>query len=101
MNSWVPKEFGSITPPQLGLSVTVRGLPIPLRQWYSSAKQPPGQRTFGTRIAFSACNDIVANAASIWNCRIRPDPDAVINAVSKVFGELAENIAVDFCARLG
>ena len=27
---------------------------MPLRQWYSSAKQPPGQRTFGTLSAFSA-----------------------------------------------
>ncbi len=28
--------------------------PMPLRQWYSSAKQPPGQRTFGTLMALSA-----------------------------------------------
>ena len=27
---------------------------MPLRQWYSSAKQPPGQRTFGTLSALSA-----------------------------------------------
>ena len=54
MNSWVPKVFGSITPPQFGLSVTGRCGPMPLRQWYSSAKQPPGQRTFGTLSAFSA-----------------------------------------------
>ena len=27
---------------------------MPLRQWYSSAKQPPGQRTFGTFRALSA-----------------------------------------------
>src|SRR5581483_2939543 len=45
---------GSMTPPQLGLSVSTRCGPMPLRQWYSSAKQPPGQRTFGTLIAFSA-----------------------------------------------
>ncbi len=54
MNSVVPKVFGSMTPPQLGLSVTVRCGPMPLRQWYSSAKHPPGQRTFGTFIALSA-----------------------------------------------
>jgi hypothetical protein len=27
---------------------------MPLRQWYSSAKHPPGQRTLGTLIALSA-----------------------------------------------
>jgi hypothetical protein len=56
MNSCVPKVFGSMTPPQLGLSVggrLSRG-PMPFFQWYSSAKQPPGQRTFGTLMALSA-----------------------------------------------
>ena len=52
----MPKVFGSMTPPQFGLSVTVRrpAGPMPLRQWYSSAKQPPGHRTFGTFSALSA-----------------------------------------------
>src|SRR5271157_3281352 len=54
MYSLVPKVLGSVTPPQLGLRVTVRWAPMPFRQWYSSAKQPPGQRTFGTFSAFSA-----------------------------------------------
>ncbi len=48
MNSWVPKVFGSVTPPQFGLRVTALWGPMPLRQWYSSAKHPPGHRTFGT-----------------------------------------------------
>ncbi len=54
MNSCVPKSFDSVTPPQFGLSVTARPGPMPLRQWYSSAKHPPGQRTFGTLSALSA-----------------------------------------------
>ena len=54
MNSWVPKAFDSVTPPQAGLRVTARRGPMPLRQWYSSAKQPPGQRTFGTLSTLSA-----------------------------------------------
>jgi hypothetical protein len=41
MNSCVPKLFGSITPPQLGLRVAGRCGPMPFRQGYSSAKHPP------------------------------------------------------------
>ena len=54
MNSWVPKVLSSVTPPQFGFRVTERSRPMPLRQWYSSAKHPPGQRTLGTLIALSA-----------------------------------------------
>ncbi len=52
----MPNVFGSVTPPQFGFSVTGRepAGPMPLRQWYSSAKQPPGHRTLGTLSAFSA-----------------------------------------------
>ena len=52
----MPNVFGSVTPPQFGLRVTGRDAagPMPFRQWYSSAKQPPGHRTFGTLIARSA-----------------------------------------------
>ena len=52
----MPNVFGSMTPPQFGLSVAGRCAagPMPLRQWYSSAKQPPGQRTLGTLMALSA-----------------------------------------------
>src|ERR1017187_2252636 len=50
MNSWVPKLLVSVTPPHAELSGAGRcpAGPTPLRQWYSSAKQPPGQRTLGT-----------------------------------------------------
>ena len=45
-----------MTPPQFGFSVAGRWSrgPMPFRQWYSSAKQPPGQRTLGTLMALSA-----------------------------------------------
>ena len=56
MNSCVPKELSSTTPPQFVL--TMRFLvscgPTPSFQWYSSAKQPPGQRSTGTRMCRSA-----------------------------------------------
>ena len=56
MNSWVPKWLFSSTSPQCVL--TMRGRwsrgPMPSRQWYSSAKQPPGQRRFGMFSARSA-----------------------------------------------
>src|SRR6186713_1569963 len=44
-NSCVPKLLSSVTPPQFVLTILGRWLrgPIPSRQWYSSAKQPPGQ----------------------------------------------------------
>lgn len=49
MNSCVPKEFGSGAIPQWVLTRDgrcARG-PIPSRQLYSSAKQPPGHRSTG------------------------------------------------------
>ena len=65
MNSCVPNVLSSVTPPQFGFNVTDRSRPMPLRQWYSSAKQPPGQRTFGTLIAFKRGHDVVADAAGV------------------------------------
>ena len=58
MNSCVPKELSSTTPPQCVLTLrgrVARG-PMPSRQWYSSAKQPPGQRSTGTPSSFSAAS---------------------------------------------
>ena len=56
MNSCVPKLLSSTTPPQWVLIIDGRFSrgPIPSFQWYSSAKQPPGQRMTGTFSAFSA-----------------------------------------------
>src|SRR6185312_10149823 len=55
-NSWVPKLLSSVTPPQLVFTILGRCAagPIPSRQWYSSAKQPPGQRRLGIFISLSA-----------------------------------------------
>ncbi len=56
MYSAVPKLLGSVTPPQWVFTLTGRfeAGPTPSRQWYSSAKQPPGQRTTGVAISFKA-----------------------------------------------
>jgi hypothetical protein len=56
MNSCVPKWLFSSTSPQWVLSIEGRWSlgPIPSRQWYSSPKQPPGQRKLGMFSAFSA-----------------------------------------------
>ena len=56
MNSWVPKLLSSTTLPQWVLTIDGRSSrgPMPSFQWYSSAKQPPGQRRLGMAIAFNA-----------------------------------------------
>ena len=50
---------------------------------------------------FQRGNNIVADAARIRDFGIRTDPDAVINAVAKMLGELAEDVAVDLRAGFG
>src|SRR5512146_732960 len=49
INSCVPKWLFSVTPPQWVLTIVGRFSyePMPSIQWYSSAKQPPGQRSTG------------------------------------------------------
>src|ERR1700742_4145997 len=61
MNSCVPNELSSTTPPQCVLIIFGRRSrgPMPSRQWYSSAKHPPGQRTTGT------CNSLSAATTSL------------------------------------
>ena len=61
MNSCVPKLLSSTTPPQFVFTMRLRVSfgPMPSSQWYSSAKQPPGQRSTGTPIFFSACTTSV------------------------------------------
>ncbi len=58
MNSCVPKWLFSTTPPQLVLIMAGRFSrgPMPSFQWYSSAKQPPGQRSTGMFRSFSAAS---------------------------------------------
>jgi hypothetical protein len=92
----------SSTPPQLVLTLTgrlPRG-PMPSFQWYSSAKQPPGQRTSGT------CKSSARRprrCASPWcsGSSIRADPHAFVDAGAQVLGELAVDVLVDDGARLG
>ena len=72
---------------------------MPLRQWYSSAKQPPGQRTFGTLQRLQRGDDVVADAAGVGDGGVGADPDALVDAVAEMLGELAEEVAVDLRAR--
>jgi hypothetical protein len=46
-------------------------------------------------------NDIIPDPSSVWDFGIGPNPDAFVNAVAEVFGELTENIAVDLGSRFG
>ena len=52
----MPKLLFSTTPPQWVLIIDGRFSrgPMPSRQWYSSAKQPPGQRRTGMLSSLSA-----------------------------------------------
>src|ERR1035437_9833541 len=53
MNSCVPNELSSVTPPQLVFIIEALFSfgPIPSFQWSVSAKQPPGHRRLGTLIS--------------------------------------------------
>ena len=64
MNSCVPKELSSTTPPQCVFTLRGRSSrgPMPSRQWYSSAKHPPGHRNTGTLELLERGDDIVAIA---------------------------------------
>ncbi len=101
MNSCVPKAFDSVTPPQLGLRVTARSWPMPFRQWYSSAKHPPGHRTFGTLSALSAATTSLRMPRVLGIWRVGTHPDALVDALAEMLRELAEEVAVDLRAGLG
>src|SRR6185503_14261857 len=95
MNSCVPKAFVS-TPPQLELERRgrlSRG-PMPSRQWYSSAKQPPGQRRTGTCSSFRAASTSL-RSPRVWDRRVFSDPDAFVNETAEVFSKLAVDVAID------
>ena len=49
---------------------------------------------------FERRHQVVANAAGVGNGRILTDPDAFVNAMAEMFGELAVNISIDDRARL-
>ena len=101
MNSCVPKVFGSITPPQLGLRVThaLRADAVAPVIFISEAAAGPAHVRYLHRLQRG--DDVVADAARIRDLGVRADPDAFINAVAEMLGELAEDVAVDFRAGLG
>ncbi len=98
----MPKAFDSGTPPQFVFKVTGRAArgPMPSRQWYSSAKQPPGQRTTGTCSSRKRCNHVIAKAADIGNRGALAHPHAFFDAAAEVLGKLPENMPIDLRAGL-
>jgi hypothetical protein len=43
--------------------------------------------------------DIISNTPGVGDLGILSNPDAAINAVAEMFGELAENVTVDLSSR--
>ena len=93
------ERVGSGTPPQLTLMRSGRRSrgPMPSRQLYRSAKQPPGQRTIGTLI-FRAPRRRRGGCRGVGDLRVRADPDATVDAGAEVFGKLAIDVPVDYVA---
>src|SRR5262245_8529725 len=50
---------------------------------------------------FECGDNVVTDSARVWNLGICADPDAFVNTVAEVFGELAEEVAVNLRAGLG
>ncbi len=50
---------------------------------------------------FECGDNVIADAACIWNSGIRADPDSFVDAVTQMFCELAEEVTVNFRAGLG
>src|SRR5262245_24742877 len=44
---------------------------------------------------------VVANSSRVWNAGVWADPDPFVDAMAEVLGKLAEEVAVNLCARLG
>ena len=95
----MPKVFGSVTPPQFGLSVTAAGADsvAPVVLVGEAAARPADVRHLER---LQRGDDVVADAAGVGDGRVGADPDAFVDAVAEVFGELAEDIAVDLRAGL-
>jgi len=51
---------------------------------------------------FPECGDnVIPDPARIWDGRIRPNPDALVQPMSKILGKLSEEVAIDPGSRLG
>ena len=69
--------------------------PMPSRQWYSSAKQPPGQRRFGICSARKRLDHVESDAALVRDRRVLADPEAAVDASAQVLGEVAVEVPAD------
>jgi hypothetical protein len=68
---------------------------MPSRQWYSSAKHPPGQRRFGNSDFFQRRDHVVPNASGVGNGRVFSNPNALVNSPAEVLAELPVNVPAD------
>src|SRR5690349_10634081 len=50
---------------------------------------------------FERGDNVVTNAARVWNLRLRTNPEAFIHTMTEVLCELAEDVAVDLWAGFG
>ena len=102
MNSCVPKLLSSTTPPQWVLIIDGRFSrgPMPSFQWYSSAKQPPGQRSTGMFSSLSAATTSLRIPRVFGIGELGAHPDALVDAAAEVLGEVAVDVLVDDRARL-
>jgi hypothetical protein len=64
-------------------------------------KAPAGPAHVRHLYSFERGDDIVADPARVRNLRVRADPNSLVNAVAEVFGELAEEVAVNLRASPG
>ena len=58
--------------------------------------------TYGWDLERFECSDnVVANAACVWNLRIRTDPDPLVDTLTEVLYELTEEVAIDLWTGFG
>jgi hypothetical protein len=100
MNSSVPKLFVSTTPPHAELRVAGRWTD-PFAPMVLVSKATARPANIGHLQRPERGNNVIANAARIWNRGIGPDPDAFVESVTQVLSKLSEEVAIDLRAGLG
>ena len=68
---------------------------MPSIQWYSSAKQPPGQRRTGILLFFRAATTSLRMPRVLGIGLSSPTQIAAVDAVAEVLGEMAVDVPVD------
>ena len=69
---------------------------MPSFQWYSSAKQPPGQRSTGILIFLQRLRPRRCGCRACWGSELSsPTQIALVDAAAQVLGEMAVDVPVD------